>query len=69
MNQPCSHVAEGELRVTQKGRQLRTLLPGDVFGELAVLYNCSRTATVTGKGVCVCGVGTLPTLSTRIYWC
>ncbi|XP_066479952.1 cGMP-dependent protein kinase 2-like [Tiliqua scincoides] len=40
-------VAEGELRVTQKGRQLRTLLPGDVFGELAVLYNCSRTATVT----------------------
>ncbi|XP_067326618.1 cGMP-dependent protein kinase 1-like [Anolis sagrei] len=40
-------VAEGELRVTQKGRQLRTLLPGDVFGELAVLYNCRRTATVT----------------------
>ncbi|XP_077782812.1 cGMP-dependent protein kinase 1-like isoform X1 [Podarcis muralis] len=40
-------VAEGELSVTQKGRQLRRLLPGDVFGELAVLYNCRRTATVT----------------------
>ncbi|XP_061481930.1 cGMP-dependent protein kinase 1-like isoform X2 [Rhineura floridana] len=40
-------VAEGELNVTQKGRQLRLLLPGDVFGELAVLYNCQRTATVT----------------------
>ncbi|XP_042302153.1 cGMP-dependent protein kinase 2-like isoform X2 [Sceloporus undulatus] len=40
-------VAEGELQVTQKGRQLRTLMPGDVFGELAVLYNCRRTATVT----------------------
>nr|XP_056708801.1 cGMP-dependent protein kinase 2-like [Euleptes europaea] len=39
-------VAEGELSVVQKGRQLRTLLPGDVFGELAVLYNCQRTATV-----------------------
>ncbi|XP_053106783.1 cGMP-dependent protein kinase 1-like isoform X2 [Hemicordylus capensis] len=39
-------VAGGELSVTQKGRQLRTLLPGDVFGELAVLYNCQRTATV-----------------------
>ncbi|XP_077186469.1 cGMP-dependent protein kinase 2-like [Paroedura picta] len=39
-------VAEGELSVMQKGRQLRTLLPGDVFGELAVLYNCQRTATV-----------------------
>ncbi|XP_074845264.1 cGMP-dependent protein kinase 2-like [Carettochelys insculpta] len=40
-------VAEGELRVSQRGCQLRTLLPGDVFGELAVLYNCQRTATVT----------------------
>ncbi|XP_060106997.1 cGMP-dependent protein kinase 2-like isoform X1 [Heteronotia binoei] len=39
-------VAEGELSVMQKGRQLRTLLPGDVFGELAVLYKCQRTATV-----------------------
>ncbi|KAM6463028.1 cGMP-dependent protein kinase 2-like isoform 2-T4 [Liasis olivaceus] len=39
-------VAEGELSVTQKGRHLRRLLPGDVFGELAVLYNCQRTATV-----------------------
>uniref|UniRef100_A0A8C6VDH5 cGMP-dependent protein kinase n=1 Tax=Naja naja TaxID=35670 RepID=A0A8C6VDH5_NAJNA len=39
-------VAEGELGVTQKGRHLRRLLPGDVFGELAVLYNCQRTATV-----------------------
>ncbi|KAL7987136.1 hypothetical protein Chor_006055 [Crotalus horridus] len=42
-------VAEGELGVTQKGRHLRRLLPGDVFGELAVLYNCQRTATVTGR--------------------
>ncbi|KAJ7341420.1 hypothetical protein JRQ81_005495 [Phrynocephalus forsythii] len=40
-------VAEGELSVTQKRRHLRHLLPGDVFGELAVLYNCQRTATVT----------------------
>ncbi|XP_019350457.2 cGMP-dependent protein kinase 1 isoform X2 [Alligator mississippiensis] len=40
-------VAEGELSVTQRGRRLRTLLPGDVFGELALLYNCRRTATVT----------------------
>ncbi|XP_067406606.1 cGMP-dependent protein kinase 1-like isoform X2 [Emydura macquarii macquarii] len=40
-------VAEGELSVTQRGCHLRTLLPGDVFGELAILYNCQRTATVT----------------------
>ncbi|XP_017317717.1 cGMP-dependent protein kinase 1 isoform X1 [Ictalurus punctatus] len=39
-------VAAGELRVTQAGRILRTLTSGDVFGELAILYNCKRTATV-----------------------
>ncbi|TNM94947.1 hypothetical protein fugu_017706 [Takifugu bimaculatus] len=42
-------VAGGELRVTQGGRDLRTLTTGDVFGELAILYNCKRTATVTAK--------------------
>ncbi|TSL47544.1 cGMP-dependent protein kinase 1 [Bagarius yarrelli] len=39
-------VAAGELQVTQAGRILRTLTSGDVFGELAILYNCKRTATV-----------------------
>ncbi|XP_076872593.1 cGMP-dependent protein kinase 2 [Brachyhypopomus gauderio] len=39
-------VAAGELQVTQAGRHLRTLTSGDVFGELAILYNCKRTATV-----------------------
>lgn len=39
----------GELRVTQAGRDLRTLTTGDVFGELAILYNCKRTATVKGR--------------------
>ncbi|XP_062323258.1 cGMP-dependent protein kinase 1 [Osmerus eperlanus] len=39
-------VADGDLHVTQAGRNLRTLTSGDVFGELAILYNCKRTATV-----------------------
>ncbi|KAM9496429.1 cGMP-dependent protein kinase 1 [Clarias gariepinus] len=39
-------VAAGELQVTQAGRHLRTLTSGDVFGELAILYNCKRTASV-----------------------
>ncbi|XP_010564215.1 PREDICTED: cGMP-dependent protein kinase 1-like [Haliaeetus leucocephalus] len=39
-------VAEGQLSVSQRGRQLRMLGPGDVFGELAILYHCKRTATV-----------------------
>ncbi|XP_019726991.1 cGMP-dependent protein kinase 1 [Hippocampus comes] len=42
-------VAAGELLVTQAGRDLRTLSIGDVFGELAILYNCKRTATVKAK--------------------
>ncbi|XP_067272829.1 cGMP-dependent protein kinase 1 [Pseudorasbora parva] len=40
-------VAAGELKVTQAGRDLRTLRSGDMFGELAILYNCKRTASVT----------------------
>ncbi|RXN18612.1 cGMP-dependent kinase 1-like protein [Labeo rohita] len=39
-------VAEGEVKVTQAGRDLRTLSSGNVFGELAILYNCKRTASV-----------------------
>ncbi|KAM9356418.1 cGMP-dependent protein kinase 2 [Pholidichthys leucotaenia] len=42
-------VAGGELTVTQAGRNLRNLTSGDVFGELAILYNCKRTATVKAK--------------------
>ncbi|KAM4522535.1 cGMP-dependent protein kinase 2 [Odontesthes bonariensis] len=42
-------VAAGELIVTQAGRELRSLNTGDVFGELAILYNCKRTATVKAK--------------------
>uniref|UniRef100_H3AQF9 Protein kinase cGMP-dependent 3 n=1 Tax=Latimeria chalumnae TaxID=7897 RepID=H3AQF9_LATCH len=40
-------VAEGSLLVSQANRLLRKLQKGDVFGELAILYNCKRTATVT----------------------
>lgn len=43
------HLLAGDLHVTQAGRDLRTLTTGDVFGELAILYNCKRTATVKGQ--------------------
>ncbi|XP_035649548.1 cGMP-dependent protein kinase 1-like isoform X1 [Oncorhynchus keta] len=44
-------VASGELLVSQADCNLRTLTCGDVFGELAILYNCKRTATVKAKTV------------------
>ncbi|XP_056146631.1 cGMP-dependent protein kinase 1-like isoform X2 [Lampris incognitus] len=38
---------EGKVEVTKEGKKLCTINPGKVFGELAILYNCTRTATVT----------------------
>jgi CRP-like cAMP-binding protein len=40
-------IADGELEVTQKGLSLRRLGRGDVFGEIALLHEIPRTATVT----------------------
>lgn len=44
-----SSFAEGMVEVTKQGKKLCTIGPGKVFGELAILYNCTRTASVTGK--------------------
>ncbi|CAL8386694.1 unnamed protein product [Boreogadus saida] len=38
---------EGMVEVTKEGKKLCTINAGKVFGELAILYNSSRTATVT----------------------
>lgn len=39
-------ISEGEVQVTKDG-QLRSVMgPGKLFGELAILYNCTRTATI-----------------------
>ena len=39
-------VVDGTADVFQDGEQLRTLGPGDVFGEIAVFFGGRRTATV-----------------------
>uniref|UniRef100_A0A3P8UHV6 cGMP-dependent protein kinase n=1 Tax=Cynoglossus semilaevis TaxID=244447 RepID=A0A3P8UHV6_CYNSE len=39
-------LAEGLLQVVQSGKMLGEMRPGTAFGELAILYNCKRTATV-----------------------
>ncbi|PAA75113.1 hypothetical protein BOX15_Mlig031621g3 [Macrostomum lignano] len=38
--------SEGELEVTQENRSLGSVRRGVAFGELALLYNCTRTASV-----------------------
>lgn len=40
---------EGLLQVVQSGKMLGEMRPGTAFGELAILYNCKRTATVKGE--------------------
>ena len=39
-------VLEGTADVSRNGEHVRTLGPGDVFGEIAVLFGGQRTATV-----------------------
>ncbi|XP_076458785.1 cGMP-dependent protein kinase 1-like isoform X2 [Babylonia areolata] len=47
--EPGQHVyvaAEGEFEVIKEDRVLGTMCPGRAFGELAILYNCTRTASI-----------------------
>lgn len=41
--------AEGEFEVIKNGTSLGKIGPGKAFGELAILYNCTRTATIRGE--------------------
>lgn len=42
-------LVEGTVRVSRKGRKLNDLGPGDWFGEIALLTNTPRTASVTAS--------------------
>lgn len=47
-------ITEGRLDVTKDGQKLLTIEAGEVFGEVALLYNCTQIYSVTGTDVDVC---------------
>lgn len=50
-NEPGNHLfvsAEGEFEIIVNDKVLGTLPAGKAFGELAILYNCRRTASIRG---------------------
>jgi hypothetical protein len=51
-NEPGNHLfvsAEGEFEIIVNNKVLGTLPAGKAFGELAILYNCRRTASIKGN--------------------
>ena len=42
-------IASGNAEVLQHGVVIRTLGPGDIFGEIAVMFSGQRTATVVAR--------------------
>lgn len=49
IDRPCFVFADGKLDVFQHNKLLTSIAVWTTFGELAILYNCTRTASVRGN--------------------
>jgi len=47
---------EGTLEVLKNGKVVGQMTPGRAFGELAILYGCTRTASIRGESVNLLGI-------------
>lgn len=45
-------IEDGTVEISKQGRKLSTLSSGKIFGELAILYHCVRTASVKATTAC-----------------
>jgi CRP-like cAMP-binding protein len=59
--------SEGRVEVSRDDKYLSTLAPGKVLGELAILYNCKRTATIKGKFRILLLTASSPLLFSHIF--
>lgn len=65
---PCFILSDGKLDVFQHNKLLTSITVWTTFGELAILYNCTRTASVRGKEFCIHTVETKSTWELRFYF-
>ena len=42
------NILDGMVEVSKDGQPLSTMGPGSVLGELAILFNCTRTVSIKG---------------------
>jgi CRP/FNR family transcriptional regulator/CRP/FNR family cyclic AMP-dependent transcriptional regulator len=59
----CFVVSEGSAKATLRGRKLAAYGPGDVFGEMSLLDNEPRSATITAESDM-----TLFVVDSRSFW-
>jgi CRP-like cAMP-binding protein len=48
----CNVLVVDKVGLENGSKRVRTLYPGDHFGEVSLIYNCRRTATVTASNYC-----------------